>query len=140
VNAPEDALERLQYDHRENALTCYDHPEAYCCVCGAHEVGSHRAHLAQVIAEYVAEREAQAWDAALDHVWELSDPISTIDGDPDLTTANTCADVRQAKQENPYKARAEALGAAESAGEGENGGPGGREAERGCTGDSWEEA
>lgn len=41
---------------------------------------------------------------------------------------------------NPYRARVEALGATESAGEGENGGLGGREAERGCTGDSGEEA
>lgn len=45
---------------------------------------------------------AQAWDAAIEHVWELSDPINTVEHD-DLTPVNTAADMRQAKRENPYR-------------------------------------
>lgn len=40
-------LERLLYDHREDALTCYDH-DGYCCVCGRHNLQvTWRQHLAK---------------------------------------------------------------------------------------------
>lgn len=26
------------YDHREDALTCYDHDNGWCCICGEHEI------------------------------------------------------------------------------------------------------
>jgi hypothetical protein len=26
------------YDHREDALVCYDHDNGWCCVCGDHEI------------------------------------------------------------------------------------------------------
>lgn len=39
----------LLYDHREDALTCYDHG-GYCCVCGVHDMAGYRWHLAEVIA------------------------------------------------------------------------------------------
>ena len=48
-------LMAVLYDHREDALTCYDHPPTpdhpvWCCVCGAHELTiSHRAHVAAAI-------------------------------------------------------------------------------------------
>lgn len=53
------ALERLLYEHREGALTCYDHPPtpdhpAWCCVCGAHDLTvSWRRHMAEQIASEV---------------------------------------------------------------------------------------
>lgn len=43
------------YDHREGALTCYDHlptPDRalWCCVCGEHEIGTTwRWHVARQI-------------------------------------------------------------------------------------------
>lgn len=49
------ALERLLYAHRENGLTCYDHPSTperrvWCCVCGAHDLAvSWRRHLAEQV-------------------------------------------------------------------------------------------
>ena len=44
-----ETLAALLYEHREDALTCYDHPESYCCVCGEHEVGGYRGHLAAAL-------------------------------------------------------------------------------------------
>jgi hypothetical protein len=27
------------YEHREDALTCYDHDNGWCCICGEHDIG-----------------------------------------------------------------------------------------------------
>lgn len=54
-----EAWSAVLYDHREDALTCYDHPEAYCCVCGEHEVGGYRAHLATILAALTANAKAE---------------------------------------------------------------------------------
>lgn len=43
-------------DHREDALTCYDHMDGWCCVCGEHEVQvSWRLHVADALAPLIAE-------------------------------------------------------------------------------------
>lgn len=50
------ALERLLYEHREGALTCYDHPSepgrrVWCCACGAHDLTvPWRRHIAEQVA------------------------------------------------------------------------------------------
>lgn len=46
----------LLYAHREDALTCYDHPEHYCCVCGEHMAIGYREHLAAVLAKREADQ------------------------------------------------------------------------------------
>ena len=46
---------------------------------------------------------AEAWDEAINHVWELSDPISTVDHAED-PPVNTVYDMRQAMRANPYRA------------------------------------
>lgn len=45
---------------------------------------------------------ADAWEAALDHVWALSDPVSTINTDNGERPVVTRFDIAQAKDENPY--------------------------------------
>lgn len=50
----------------------------------------------------VTELLAEAWEAALDHVWALNDPVSTIhtfDGERPVVVR---FDIEQAKAENPY--------------------------------------
>ena len=54
----------------------------------------------------VRARAAAVWDEAINHVWELSDPVSTIDHAED-PPVSTVADMRQAMRENPYRARAD---------------------------------
>ena len=57
-------IEAALYDHREDALTCYDHPPtvdapSWCCVCGEHGLTvSWRAHVAEVISSEVQPRRA----------------------------------------------------------------------------------
>jgi hypothetical protein len=59
-------VEGALYDHRQGALTCYDHPPtpdhpAWCCVCGAHGLMvSWRAHVAGVLREQIAAAQAEA--------------------------------------------------------------------------------
>ena len=43
-------IKGLLYAHREGALTCYDHPEHYCCACGEHMALGYTEHLAAVLA------------------------------------------------------------------------------------------
>lgn len=53
-------VEQALYDHREGALTCYDHPpsptrRSWCCACGEHALTvSWRAHVAAHIARVIA--------------------------------------------------------------------------------------
>jgi hypothetical protein len=129
VNAPKDALAGLLDEHSDERVT-FGYAGAHFA-CGGFVSRTNyesiteatRAHLVQVLAKWVAEREVQAWEVGHDECCGVY--------------LRHCA---YASERNPYRARAEALGATESAGEGENGGRGGREAERGCTGDSGEEA
>jgi hypothetical protein len=58
--------------------------------------------VGRVLAPHVKALMAQAWDAAIEHVWELSDPIETVERYDGLAMVNTVADMRQAKRENPY--------------------------------------
>lgn len=65
MSAPEDALAGILAEH--TVLSGIRDTRAHC-TCGWQSeprrgLGAHRAHLAQVLATYVAEREAQAWDA-----------------------------------------------------------------------------
>jgi hypothetical protein len=76
VNAPEDVLAGILAEHPDCMVVDYD-AEGMQFACGTvlllpgpdrgvglaeRIVTARRAHLAQVLAEYVAEREAQAWD------------------------------------------------------------------------------
>lgn len=62
---------------------------------------------------------AEAWDAALDYVWALSDPAYTIlacvDPARDESEAYlelvTAGDIGQAKRQNPYRVLSPAVGA-----------------------------
>lgn len=44
-------FKRLLYEHREDALTCYDHDGFYCCTCGEHMALGYQEHLAAVLAK-----------------------------------------------------------------------------------------
>jgi len=33
-----EAAAKAAQEHREGALTCYDHDTGWCCECGAHEI------------------------------------------------------------------------------------------------------
>lgn len=61
-------VEVLLYEHREDALTCYDHI-GYCCICGAHNLLGYRTHLAEILAALTAKARAEALtDAA--NAWQ----------------------------------------------------------------------
>lgn len=49
------------------------------------------------------EVKAEAWDEALEHAWQLADPISTVSTEGDMSVC-TAGDLVQARRENPYRA------------------------------------
>ena len=52
------AAKEFLHEHRQDALTCYDHPDHYCCVCGEHMTVGYTEHMAaQIVAR---ERAAEA--------------------------------------------------------------------------------
>ena len=63
--------------------------------------------IAEALADLLAARDrrvrGEAWDEAIEHVWELSDPIETVEHFDGLAMVNTVTDMRQAKRENPYR-------------------------------------
>lgn len=76
IEAATDAL----YEHREGALTCYDHDTGWCCVCGTHEIlVPWREHAARaviratdraMVSDEAIERACRALDPAYDRsVW-----------------------------------------------------------------------
>lgn len=65
-----DATEALLHEHREGALTCYDHA-GYCCVCGEHDTPSFRKHLAAVIDDKVGVSELMNWLTENTNEWAL---------------------------------------------------------------------
>lgn len=52
---------------------------------------------------WLAEAKAAAWDEAIDHAWELSDPASAVVDTSDLKPVCTESDMQQAKRENPHR-------------------------------------
>lgn len=48
--AASEQIEQALYEHREHALTCYDHDAGWCCVCSTHEIMiPWRKHVAQAV-------------------------------------------------------------------------------------------
>jgi len=72
-------MAEVLYDHREDALTCYDHDAGWCCVCGEHDIdATWRDHMAAALAAagYGPVKEAQA--GALREAADLVEPFSGI--------------------------------------------------------------
>lgn len=66
--------EEFLYNHRQNALVCYDH-EGYCCICGRHDQPGFRTHLADAIDE-LREPEQNMLDYLQSVLWDtLQDNI-----------------------------------------------------------------
>ena len=108
--------ERVAEVLAEHAKEC-DSDRCEVCDCGwitpelqrldyADDFRDHAAHVAAALMPLMTEALADAWDAAIEHVWELSDPIDTVERYDGLAMVNTVADMRQAKQENPYRVEA----------------------------------
>jgi len=38
VNERVEAVAKVLGEHRQGALTCYDHNTGWCCECGTHEI------------------------------------------------------------------------------------------------------
>jgi hypothetical protein len=49
-DATVERVELALFEHRQGGLTCYDHDNGWCCVCGEHEIRiGWRKHMARAV-------------------------------------------------------------------------------------------
>lgn len=102
---PEEQAAEVQEVVRDalHRLRKHEWPMAEACAACDQNADQIATALAPVLREAERRGAERAWEAALDHVWELSDPAWTVvAGTAASTPVVTEFDVNQAKRDNPY--------------------------------------